>query len=498
VTEIADNQPVDFDVIVVGAGPTGMLLAAELSLQKISVLVVDSLPKPSETSRASTLFARAMEILSTVGVLDKMEALKRKQHGHFAGITVDLTSGSEFDGSWNLPQAAITATLYQRNLELGTTFAFGSEVIEVTQSAKSVVTTLDGSQGVSTIKTRFLVGCDGATSDIAGFGAFEFHGYSGTARILRADVEGIDIPDRSFQRTSRGLSVASRQASGETRVMTHEYSTAAFEDAPDSSLVATWQRVTGEDLSAGAIVREERLDATCRVAKNFRDGRLILAGDAAHPLLPIGGQPLNLGIQDAFNLGWKLAQVVKGRSFGSILDTYSTERGGAAQEALIDTMAQYKIIFGDASFDYLRASIGGLLEYENVQTHFAKRISGLGHRYPVGTDSHPLIGCRISPDDLVIVPDGTLQSIQKTRSGILIVDVSEGSHSNDINGLVDSWQGQVIRVKARIRARARHPEAGAILLRPDGYIAWAGTQPYEGLAEALTDWFGPAQTKAHN
>ncbi|CAM5625074.1 3-(3-hydroxy-phenyl)propionate/3-hydroxycinnamic acid hydroxylase [Streptomyces tendae] len=331
----------DTQVVVVGAGPVGLMLAGELRLGGVEVTVLERLDTPTTESRASTLHARTMEILRQRGLLDAPGGFAdplppREPRGHFGGLPLDLTLPSSHPGQWKVPQVRTEAILGAWADRLGARVLRGHHVVSVEQDADRVRVVAEHAGRRTAFTARYAVGCDGERSAVRRLAGIGFPGADAERELLRADVDGIEIPDRRFQRLPHGLAIAARRGDGVTRVMVHRFGTpprAAGE--PDfADVVTSWRDVTGEDVSGGTPLWVNSFGDASRQAEHYRRGRILLAGDAAHQQMPIGGQALNLGLQDAVNLGWKLAATVSGRAPEGLLDTYHEERHAVGRRVL--------------------------------------------------------------------------------------------------------------------------------------------------------------------
>ncbi|MFE7035652.1 FAD-dependent monooxygenase [Streptomyces sp. NPDC057621] len=397
----------DTQVVVVGAGPVGLLLAGELRLGGADVVVLERLEEPTTESRASTLHARTMEIFDSRGLWDGVDGPASHPHGHFAGIPVDLTLPGSRPGLWKVPQFDTELLLARRAAGLGADVRRGQEVRTVTDTGADV----EVETGDDVVRTAWLVACDGEDSTVRRLLGADFPGHEARRELLRADVTGIDIRDRRFERLPDGLAVAARRADGVTRVMVHEHGAPVpVRTGPPAydEIARAWKRVTGEDVGAGTPLWVNAFDDTTRQLTHYRHGRVLFAGDAAHRQPPIGGQALNLGLHDAFNLGWKLAAEVTGRAHPDLLDTYHAERHPAGARALSIIEAQALLLFGGPEVEPVRALLTELIGHEPVRAHLASTIGGLdvhydgvGARWPHSTE--PLRagrGLLLGPTDL--------------------------------------------------------------------------------------------------
>lgn len=415
--------PLDTDVVVVGAGPVGLLLAGELRLGGARVTVLEQLTEPTTESRASTLHTRTMEILDERGLLSRLGTLPSGGPGHFGGLRLDLTAaapGHRWAGQWKCAQARLEAVLYAWATELGARVLRGHAVTGLrsrTDRVEAGFIELGSQPGVLT--ASYVVGCDGERSTVRQLAGFEVDGGDGTLEMLRADLAGIDIPNRRFERHPNGLATAFRWPDGSTRVMVHvhgEGSGPSAEAEAEAStgpstgtgtgpstgtgtgtgpgrrtgapsldeVVRAWALVTGEDIGAGTPVWLNAFDNTTIQATRYVKGRVLLAGDAAHVQMPVGGQALNLGLQDAADLGRKLAeQIAKGDggsedSGSALLESYHDTRHRIGAATLTNIQAQARLLLGGPEVDGLRSVFGQLLEIDSARRHLARAISGLG------------------------------------------------------------------------------------------------------------------------
>ncbi|MEV5787937.1 FAD-dependent monooxygenase [Streptomyces sp. NPDC048448] len=544
-----DTATLDTDVLVVGAGPTGLMLATELRLGGAEVVVVDQRPGPTTESRASTLHARTMEILDSRGLLDELGTPPCEPRGHFGGVPLDLTLPGPYPGQWKVAQTRTEELLQRRAADLGADLWRRHQLLSLTVqdgaagAAEGVEAETIGPYGPVRVRARYLVGCDGEDSTVRRLVRAPFPGQDAGRELLRADVSGISVADRRFQRLRHGLAIAATR-DGVTRVMVHEFGRPVAERGggePDFTEVTdVWKRVTGEDISHGTPLWVNAFGDANRQLARYRHGRVLFAGDAAHRQMPSGGQALNLGVQDAFNLGWKLAAVVRGRAPEELLDTYDTERHTVGRQVLANIRAQVELLLGGPEVEPARALLTELLAVDGVRRHLAGMISGLGIRYDVGgvadhagsggdagdegaggaaggrgsgagsgpgvgaasgidawgdtAAGHPLLGRRLP--DAWLEPSGggtrrrTTELLRTGRGLLLSLDGNgNGAGAGALRTVVEPWSDRVVFVAGPPEAGGPLPAGQALLVRPDGYVAWAGPRP-DGLPEALTRWFG--------
>ncbi|MGW1544514.1 SDR family oxidoreductase [Streptomyces sp. NPDC002309] len=469
------------------------MLAGELRLGGAEVTVLERLDAPTAESRASTLHARTMELLRQRGLLDGPDGLgdplpPHEPRGHFGGLPMDLTLPGPYPGQWKVPQVRTEELLGARAARLGVRVLRGHEVTRLTEREGRVTVTARHSGRPVDLTARYVVGCDGERSAVRRLAGVGFPGDDAERELIRADVAGIDIPARRFQRLPNGLAIAARRGDGVTRVMVHRFGTPPRDgEARFADLVDAWREVTGEDIAHGTPLWVNSFGDASRQAARYRRGRVLLAGDAAHQQMPIGGQALNLGLQDAVNLGWKLAATVRGRAPEGLLDTYHEERHAVGRRVLSGIRAQARLLLGGPEVEALRSVIGELTSYEPVRAHLAGVISGLDVRY--GTrDGAALTGTRLPEADLVGAtgPCSTLDLLREARGVLLVLTGAEEPFAEAAR----AWSGAVDTVTARPASGGALPDVAALLVRPDGYLAWAGDTPH-GLEAALARWFAP-------
>ncbi|MEU6222064.1 FAD-dependent monooxygenase [Streptomyces sp. NPDC047022] len=493
------------DVVVAGAGPAGLMLAAELRLGGAGVVVVDERPGPTTESRASTLHARTMEILDSRGLLGELGTPPREPRGHFGGVPLDLTLPSSHPGQWKVPQARVEELLQRRACVLGADIRRRHQLLTLGAEEDGVTAEALGPQGPVRLHGRYLVACDGENSTVRRLLDAEFPGRDATRELLRADVTGVSIADRRFERLPGGLAIAATRE-GTTRVMVHEFGRPAGPRdgaEPDFAEVAdVWKRVTGEDIGQGTPVWVNAFGDFDRQLARYRHGRVLFAGDAAHQQMPSGGQALNLGVQDAFNLGWKLAAVVRGSAGDELLDTYHRERHAVGGHVLANIRAQVQLLLGGPEVEPVRTLLAELLTLDGVRERLAGVISGLGIRYDIAADAqaHPLVGRRLPDVPLEPGPGDpedaglhrTTELLHTGRGLLLLLDADDAGALRAATG---GWADRVTVTGLRPASGSPLPTGQALLVRPDGYVAWSGTTP-AGLVEALRRWFGPSRTSS--
>ncbi|ANN15834.1 monooxygenase [Amycolatopsis orientalis] len=482
----------DTQVIVVGAGPVGLLLAGELRLGGADVVVIERLPQPTTESRASTLHARTMEFLDSRGLLEQFGELPGDVKGHFGGVPLDLTLDGPFPGQWKAPQTQTERILQQWAASLGVPILRGHEVTGLIVGPGRVLAEVTGQGAPVRVRSIFVVGCDGEQSTVRRLAEIPFVGRHATRELLRADVEGIDVPDRRFERLPAGLAIAARRADGVTRIMVHVFgSQPGRRDGPPvfSEIREAWRQVTGEDIGGGVPLWINSFSDVSRQAVCYRKGRILLAGDAAHAQMPIGGQALNLGLQDAANLGWKLALHVRGKAPSTLLDTYHTERHAVGVRVLGNIKAQATLLLGGPEVDATRVFFGELLGHARVRQQLAGMISGLDVRYDAGAGDDERLGRRSIPENVTVNQGKTSTSaLLRGGRGLLVLRLGDPDRLARLRRDAAPWADRIDTVVAEAGT------ASGVLVRPDGYVAWCD-DGLSGLPDALERWFGsPGKT----
>jgi len=481
-------REVTTEVAVVGAGPVGLMLACELRRAHVPVIAVDRLATPMTESRASQLTTLTAELLHERGFDGLLEETTREPRAHFGGLSFDLSgTGSAYSGNWKVPQYRTESVLGERARRLGATVLRAHELTGISPAGEQVSCEIRGPAEDVRLLARYVVGCDGAGSTVRRLGGFAVAATSATKELIRADVTGLDIRDRRFERLDGGFAVASTRG-GVTRVMVHAFGQEVRERTapPDfAEVVSLWRKVTGEDISGGNAIWIDAFDNATGLAGCYRRGPVFLAGDAAHWHMPIGGQALNVGLQDAVNLGWKLAAEVNGWAPPHLLDSYHDERHAVAARVLSYVAAQEMLMLGGTELEPLRSVFVELIGLDQARAHLARVVSGLDDAYPA--DDSPLAGRRLAglrlrDESGSVVTAGELAG---TEPVVLVLEPA----ANGAAGGIDLAGGFQIRVIHAIPETWTFPEVTRILMRPDGYVIWAGQDDSE-LSKAIRRWFG--------
>jgi 2-polyprenyl-6-methoxyphenol hydroxylase-like FAD-dependent oxidoreductase len=488
-------------VIIAGGGPTGLMLAGELALAGVDVAIVERRPDQQLAgARAGGLHARTIEILDQRGIADRFLAEGQiAQVAGFAGVKFDISDfPTRHPYGLGLWQNHIERILAGWVDELRVPVYRGREVTGFVQDDGGVDVALSDGQS---LRADYLVGCDGGRSAVRKLAGIDFPGCDPTMSALIAEVEMSESPELGVRHDARGMHGLGRveyeirdgevvfKDSGTVRVMITEGNVRTDEPTlrdVSEGLVSIY----GTDFGVHSPTWISRFTDTTRQAATYRKGRLLLAGDAAHVHSPVGGQGLNTGVQDAVNLGWKLAQVVRRVSPDSLLDSYHAERHPVGARVLRNTMAQVALLRADDRNKAARDVVAGLLDFDQPRRALAAEMSGLGIRYDFG-EGHPLLGRRM-PDLELVTDDGP------QRTYTLLHDAKPLLLNLDARDTIDiaPWSDRVRRVDATCGGAWELPAIGtvaapkAVLVRPDGHVAWVGDGTDRGLVDAMTTWFG--------
>ncbi|MGW4254917.1 FAD-dependent monooxygenase [Streptomyces californicus] len=503
-TDTIDTPGFDFDVIIVGGGPVGMLLASELRIGRAKAVVLEKLTERTPHSKAFGLHARSLESLDRRGLADRFrEGARSWNNGHFAGLDV-WVDFSLLDSAHNYAllseQTRTERLLEERAEEFGCTIRRGHEVTAVRQDEDGAEVDVTGPDGPYTLRARYVVGTDGGRSLVRRSAGIAFPGTGGRVTARLADVVLADRENApmGMERTERGLLFCVPLDDTYHRVATFDYeqgkeagSELGFEEFKDSV-----RTIWGDDMGAS----EPRwlswfTDSACQ-AETYRDGRILLAGDAAHTHFPVGGQGVNLGLQDALNLGWKLCADINGWAGEGLLDTYDAERQEPARQVLANTRAQIALMNPDPYVTQLRELFQDLMRKDQVNHHIAEMLSGVRVRYDLPGPAHRLLGDFAR--DLRLETEEGPRTLPKflRRGNFVLLDLAgrpEIAEEYAKWAAPLDWAG---RVRHTVATCEDEPELAGALIRPDGYVAWAADRDAspaeiaEGLRTAIETWAG--------
>jgi 2-polyprenyl-6-methoxyphenol hydroxylase-like FAD-dependent oxidoreductase len=489
-------------VIVVGGGPVGLMLACELRLGGVETVLLERQAQPDGRSPGTAINAAVVELLAQRGLMEPLRGVGVElPRAHFAHIWMDPTRLAErHPYTYVVPHALLRQALAQRAAGLGAQLRLDSEVLAVTQEAGSVTVDLVCAGERQTLRGSYVVGCDGAASAVRAAAGIDFPGvdyrFHGLIGDLEAEAGSPLFGLLGINQREAGFITVAPMGGSLLRVATGEFDVAPADDAapPDAAeLVESIRRITGLQARFSAAPWLTRWNTPTRQAQRYRDGRIFLAGDAAHVHFPLGGQALSTGIEDAVNLGWKLAAQLRGWAPANLLDTYHEERHPVGARACLTTRAQVALLHPMERVGPLRDILTELIRFEEVNEYLVRMVGGLDVRYPVpqpeaaaGTP-HPLLGCRLADQPLTTAAGAgtTVAELLRPARGVLL-DLSGGLAGTEALG---GWSDRVDVVVAKSTGPL---DAAVLLLRPDGRVVWAdpsGTDG-EGLRSALGAWFG--------
>lgn len=478
-------------VVIAGGGPTGLMLAGELALAHVDVAIVERRADQEVVGqRAGGLQSRTIEVFDQRGIADRfLSAGATAQVNGFAWIPLDISDfPTRHPYGLALWQKDIERILAEWVVELGVPTYRGREVTGFTQDDAGVDVELSDGR---TVRAAYLAGCDGGRSVVRKAAGIEFAGWEPTTSSIIGEVRLREEAEWGAKRDARGVHGLSRMGDGDwVRVLVREDELDHEEEPTLGDLSAVLIDVYGTDFGLYEARSLSRFTDVTRQAASYRAGRVLLAGDAAHIHWPIGGQGLNIGVQDAVNLGWKLAQVLSGISPPSLLDTYHAERHPVGARVLQTTMAQTALIRSDARVDAMREILRQLLDMDGPRKMIAGEQSELDVHYDLGA-GHPLLGCRMPDLDLVTAGGARrVYSLLHEARPVLLNLAEPGSVD------IGPWADRVQLVDGEFGGAWELPVLGAVtapiavLVRPDGHVAWVGEANCEGLSESLTTWFG--------
>ncbi|MGQ4599112.1 rifampin monooxygenase [Nocardia sp. R6R-6] len=477
------------DVIVAGGGPTGLMLACEVRLHGVGVLVLEKEAKPTGESRGQGLHARSVELMDQRGLLDRFLAVSKKFQagGLFGGIIKPWPDRLDTAHPYGVatPQPVTERLLNEHALEIGVEIRRGCAVVGLSQDEDGVTVELaDGTR----VRSRYLVGCDGGRSTVRKLLGVGFPGEPATVETLLGEMEMTEDPAtvaavvEEVHKTQKrfGAVRVGDDADGLYRVIVPADGVAA-DRAAAPTLEEFKQRLrtfAGTDFGVHSPRWLSRFGDATRQAERYRIGRVLLAGDAAHIHPPTGGQGLNLGIQDAFNLGWKLTAEVNGWAPEGLLDSYHAERHPVGARVLANTRAQMTLLGADPGATALRELFSTLMDFEEVNRYITEIITAVGVRYDFG-EGHDLLGRRMRD---VTLKRGRLYELMHGGRGLLLDQTGRLS--------VAGWADRVDHVVDV----SEELEVPAVLLRPDGHVAWVG-EDQQDLLSQLRKWFGAAASR---
>ena len=485
-------------VLIAGGGPTGMMLAGELRLAGVDVAIVERRHSQELVgSRAGGLHARTIEVLDQRGIADRF--VSQGQVYEVVRFAMSSLKISDFPTRHNytlgLSQKHIERILAGWVDELGVSIYRGREVTGLAQDGTGVDVELSGGQS---LRAEYLVGCDGGRSLVRKAAGIEFPGWDPTMSWLIAEFDTTEEPAWGFRNNAIGIHAIGKGDGGAARAVLTERQLRLDSEPTLRDVSEALVAVYGTDYGIHSPAWISWFTDMTRQAAAYRERRVLLAGDAAHIHPPMGGQGLNIGVQDAVNLGWKLAQVVNQTSPESLLDTYHVERHPVAARVLQNTMAQVALRRTDDRTKALGDIMSEFLSMNEPRKRLAAEMSGLGVHYDLG-EGHPLLGRRMPDLDLVIAsgPVRVFTLLQGARPVLLNFGGTGGLALGEGGFDITPWADRVQLIDAKYVGEWELPVLGAVaaptavLIRPDGYVAWVGDLTQLGLAEALTTWFGP-------
>jgi 3-(3-hydroxy-phenyl)propionate hydroxylase len=484
------------EVTIVGSGPTGLLLAGELALAGVEVAILERRSAPGLVgTRARGFHARTIELLDQRGIADRfLDAGQTVQALSFGSTRLDISGfPSRHPYTLGLEQSGIEQILLGWVQELGVPIHQDVDVTGFTQDDSGVdVHRRDGSSH----RTAYLVGADGGGSIVRRTAAIDFVGADATRSHLIAEVQTAEEPQVGVRMDGVGIHAMNVMPDGRTVGLVVTEQRLGPDTKPTlAGLRAALTAVYGTDFGVHGPTWLSRFTDATRQATDYRRGRVLLAGDSAHVHPPTGGQGIGLGAQDAVNLGWKLAQVVHGVSDESLLDSYQVERHPATARVLRNVMAQAMLQRSDSRTDAMRDTLSDLLGFDGPRTQLAGLLSGLDAHHDLG-EGHPLLGRRVPDLDLTtpVGPRRVFELLHEARPVLLDLGQADGADRVDAR----AWAPRVRHVSAKhagdwtLPVIGTVPAPSAVLIRPDGHVAWVGEGSDAGLTEALRRWFGDA------
>ncbi|ADP82253.1 FAD-dependent monooxygenase [Pseudofrankia inefficax] len=483
-------------VVVVGAGPVGLMVSCELALAGVETVTLDRLPRPREESMGMAINGTVVDLLEQRGLLAEVfdQGLEWPA-AHFAHLALDPTRlASPHRNNMLMPQTVVEARLARRAVDLGVEVRRGEELVAVDQDERAVRLELRSAAGPSSLEADYVVGCDGADSTVRRLAGIGFPGVEYPFHGIVAELEfGMDEDSELwhyFGTREYPAGVFALAPTGEAglRLVTAEFGVDPVDrDAPVSvpELRASVEALTGRPLDIGTPRWMRRWFNATRQADRYRAGRIFLAGDAAHVHFPLGGQALSTGVEDAVNLGWKLASVLAGTGPEDLLDSYHDERHPVGARACSTTLAQVALLHPLTVVAPLRELLTELFAFDEVNQYLVRMVGGQDVRYPMpDAGDHPLAGRRLAdlPETTPVDGGDVTRLLQDGRAFVL------GFAAAGPAGELAAWSDRVSFVAVEPLPGV---SAEAVLVRPDGRIAWAGPAADGGLTGALRRWFGP-------
>jgi len=481
-------------VVIAGGGPTGLMLAGELALAHVNVVIVERRESQDVAGlRAGGLHSRTIEVFDQRGIADRFVSQGQvSRSAPFARVPLDLsdlpTRHNYFLALWQIHIERILADWV--STELAVPIYRGLAVTGFAQDNAGIDIELSNGRK---LRGKYLVGCDGGRSLIRKKAGIDFPGWDPSTSYLIAEVELAEEPEWGVRRSEKGINALAKLDDGQrARVVVNEPRVGQRDDPTLEDVRQALKSIYGTDYGLRSASYISRFTDMARQAASYRDRRVLLAGDAAHVHSPVGGQGLNIGIQDAVNLGWKLAQVIHGTSPESILDTYHAERHPIGARVLRNTMAITALDRSEDRINALREVMSELVQISEARKHFVAMMSGLGIHYDFGA-GHPLQGRRM-PDLELIAAEGPIRVYKLLHDARpIFLNFTEPGRFD-----LARWTDRVQLIEASYGGPWELPAIGkvsapsAVLVRPDGYVAWVGDKTQAGLADSLTTWFGPA------
>ncbi|HEU5028101.1 MAG TPA: FAD-dependent monooxygenase [Spirillospora sp.] len=492
------------EVVIAGAGPAGLALAVELRTHGVEVIVLERLAEVDRRAKAGAIHGRAAEMLDRRGLGGAiarvqesiMAALGKPAHrggrgggpaaqGHFAGIWALREAPYATAGFTLIPQDRLEEVLAEHAAELGAEIRRRHELVGYEQDGAGVTLTVDGPEGRYELRAGHLAGADGGRSRVRKLGGFAFPGTDGIITGYQAlcEPDDPDFAPRGWNRYPGGLLVNGPVPG---RLLMVEFDgPPADRDAPVTldEVQAAARRITGTDVALRSAASLTRFTDNARLADAYRDGRVLLVGDAAHVHSPFGGQGLLLGIGDAVNLGWKLALVARGDAPDALLDTYTEERRPVAARVLDNTRAQVALLRPGPHVDALRDIFTRMLDHDGANRYLTGLITGSDVRYDLGS-AQDLVGRCYAPDTAVRTAGGDVRLADLQRTGRGVVIAADEAHA----AVAAGWAGRVDVVAGT----SELAPGASILVRADGFVAWTSDDPAP-LEDALTRWYGAAR-----